>query len=158
MVQVKQTEFWAESAVRDEVESLANDKDMTCGDALEVPGTTEVLAGEEDVGGELPEGDRGETVGVDGSAPGPLSVCRVVQVEAAPGPRFNMARFLRLTGSLDGVDNDDRWYRLPRKRFRPSLVLGVKKHMAKDFWKDLCKPPRNEAIKGDSKPSGWLHV
>lgn len=56
---------------------------------------------------------------------------------SSSGPRFNMARFLSLTGSLDSGDRDDRWFVLPRRRFRPHPELGIKHGDAPDTLKDL---------------------
>jgi hypothetical protein len=74
------------------------------------------------------------------------------------GPRFNMARFLRLTGSLDPLEDQDRWYQLPRRAFRPRLDLNVKRQISKDFLKDLRMPPRSYTINHNQRPAGWLKV
>jgi len=60
---------------------------------------------------------------------------------------FNMARFLRLTGSLDKLEDEGRWYQLPRRLFRARIILDAKHRITRDFLKDLRKPPQ-------SSPSG----
>ena len=57
--------------------------------------------------------------------------------QSGTGPQFNMARFLSLTGSLDSGDRNDRWFVLPRRRFRPRPELGIKHSDAPDTLKEL---------------------
>jgi len=70
-------------------------------------------------------------------------------VRPAPDPtrpaklQFNMARFLRLTGSLDKLEDQGRWYQLPRRLFRACIVLDAKHRITRDFLKDLRKPPQS---------------
>ena len=69
-------------------------------------------------------------------------------------PRFNMARFLTLTGSLDCVADDGRWFQLPRNRFQAHVVLDVVRRISKDFLRDLRAPPRNHSIERSGRPPG----
>ena len=66
--------------------------------------------------------------------------------QSSAGPRFNMARFLSLTGSLDSGDRDDRWFVLPRRRFRPHPELGIKHTDVPDTLKDLRLSSRNFSL------------
>ena len=75
------------------------------------------------------------------------------------GPRFNMARYLTLTGSLDAVADDGRWFQLPRRgQFRAHVVLDVVRRISKDFLRDLRAPPRNHSIERTSRPNGWFKL
>lgn len=57
--------------------------------------------------------------------------------------RFNMARFLTLTGSLDTVEDVGRWMELPKRGFfRSVLSLGRGRRFSGDFLKDIHAPPR----------------
>jgi hypothetical protein len=66
--------------------------------------------------------------------------------QSSPGPRFNMARFLSLSGSLDSGDRDDRWFVLPRRRYRPHPELGIKTSDVPDTLKDLHLSSRNFSL------------
>jgi hypothetical protein len=57
--------------------------------------------------------------------------------------QFNMARFLRLSGSLDKLEDQGRWYQLPRRLFRARIALDAKHRITRDFLKDLRKPPQS---------------
>ena len=74
------------------------------------------------------------------------------------GPRSCMARFLRLTGSLDSLEEEGRWYDVPRQAIRPPLILDVKRRISRDFLKDLRMPPRSYFINQYQRPRGWLKV
>jgi hypothetical protein len=58
-------------------------------------------------------------------------------------PRFEMYRYLKLNGILDEGDEIERVMELPRRRFRPSIPLGVIRRFSIDFLKDLRPPPRS---------------
>ncbi len=64
----------------------------------------------------------------------------VVDVPRSAAPRFNMARFLRLTGTLDKLEDEGRWYQLPRRLFRPRVALDSKQRISRGFVKDLRMP------------------
>jgi len=73
-------------------------------------------------------------------------------------PRFNMARFLTVTGSLDSVADEGRWLQLPRGRFEAHVVLDVVRRISKDFLRDLRAPPRNHSIERSIRPTGWFKL
>ena len=73
-------------------------------------------------------------------------------------PTFNMARFLTLTGSLDSVEEEGRYLVLPRRGFRPHVVLDAVRRISKDFLKDLRSPPRSYSISPHQRPSGWMQL
>lgn len=71
-------------------------------------------------------------------------------------PRFNMARFLTLSGSLDSGDRNDRWFVLPRRRFRPRPNLRMQTPDTHDTLMDLRSAPRNFSLISFFRTRGWL--
>jgi hypothetical protein len=77
----------------------------------------------------------------------------------APQPRFNMARLLRLTGSLDAVDDRQHWYDLPTKRFRAWFTVGARRQtISSDFLKDLRAAPRGVTLRKHRLPDRWTQL
>jgi hypothetical protein len=63
--------------------------------------------------------------------------------DAQGSHRFNMARFLTLTGSLDTVEDSGRWLELPKRGWmRTVLSLGARRRFSRDFMSDMHAPPR----------------
>ncbi len=82
---------------------------------------------------------------------------RTYAQQDAPQPRFNMTRLLRLTGSLDAVDDREHWYDLPKRHFRAIFTLRARRSgISRDFHKDLTAPPRGVTIRKYGRSEGWL--
>lgn len=102
--------------------------------------------------------ERGESTEIADPVPPPSST--ITRPVPAPTvvPTFNMARFLTLTGSLDSVEEEGRYLVLPRRGFRPHVVLDAVRRISRDFLKDLRSPPRNYSISPYQRPSGWMRL
>ena len=181
MINVQQTEFWtdaetAKGRMADDalLDTVALDRATMVLDPPEplvdmvddpVTGSLAVSAPVESLLAELAaeEAEAREPVAKEEGARTPAEVAgtrprHMVVPSGPPGTQFNMARFLTLTGSLDSVADEGRWYELPRRIFRPVIGLAVKRRITMDFLKDLRAPPRNAFICRHPRPAGWLKL